>query len=107
MTIIDAVYKNGVFQPTERVELPDDCRVRLKIESLEDAARPAAGMQAIYECLARADTTWQSGTIGTSHEAAGAGVVDHVSFAIMRRLGISDVFTSDRHFKAAGFTTPF
>jgi predicted nucleic acid-binding protein len=31
-----------------------------------------------------------------------AGVVDHVSFIVMRRLGISDAFTNDRHFKAAG-----
>jgi predicted nucleic acid-binding protein len=39
--------------------------------------------------------------------AAGAGIVDHVSFIVMRRLGISDAFTNDRHFKAAGFNTLF
>jgi uncharacterized protein len=36
-----------------------------------------------------------------------AGVVDHVSFILMRRLGIIDAFTNDRHFKAARFNTLF
>jgi predicted nucleic acid-binding protein len=40
-------------------------------------------------------------------EAAEAGIVDHLSFAVMRRLGITDAFTNDRHFHAAGFTTLF
>ena len=40
-------------------------------------------------------------------EAGAAGIVDHVSFVIMRRLGISDAFTNDRHFTAAGFHTLF
>jgi predicted nucleic acid-binding protein len=40
-------------------------------------------------------------------EAGEAGIVDHVSFAVMRRLDITDAFTNDRHFQAAGFTTLF
>jgi uncharacterized protein len=40
-------------------------------------------------------------------EAAQAGVVDHVSFVVMRRLGIIEAFTNDRHFAAAGFVTLF
>ena len=43
----------------------------------------------------------------TRREAANAGIVDHVSFVDMRRLGITETFTNDRHFKAAGFTTLF
>src|SRR5215212_8758811 len=39
--------------------------------------------------------------------AGAAGIVDHVSFVVMRRLGIAEVFTNDRHFQAAGFTTLF
>ncbi|HYE21789.1 MAG TPA: PIN domain-containing protein [Tepidisphaeraceae bacterium] len=35
------------------------------------------------------------------------GIVDPVSFEIMRRLGITDAFTNDRHFKAFGFNTLF
>jgi predicted nucleic acid-binding protein len=37
----------------------------------------------------------------------GAGIVDHVSFAVMRRLGLTETFTNDRHFAAAGFTPLF
>jgi len=40
-------------------------------------------------------------------EAADAGIVDHVSFAVMRRLGITQAFTNDRHFRAAGFDILF
>jgi uncharacterized protein len=35
------------------------------------------------------------------------GVVDCVSFAVMRRLGIRQAFTNDRHFHEAGFETLF
>ena len=40
-------------------------------------------------------------------EAAQAGIVDHVSFQVMRRLGITEAFTNDKHFEAAGFTLLF
>jgi predicted nucleic acid-binding protein len=40
-------------------------------------------------------------------EAGQAGVVDHVSFQVMRRLGIAEAFTNDKHFQAAGFTVLF
>jgi hypothetical protein len=36
-----------------------------------------------------------------------AGIVDYTSFAVMRRLGITEVFGNDRHFQAAGFTVLF
>jgi predicted nucleic acid-binding protein len=39
--------------------------------------------------------------------AGNAGIVDHVSFAVMRRLAITDAFTNDRHFKTAGFNALF
>jgi uncharacterized protein len=35
------------------------------------------------------------------------GIVDCISFAVMRRLGLTEVFTNDQHFAAAGFTTLF
>src|SRR5438132_1025389 len=35
------------------------------------------------------------------------GIVDHASFAVMRRLGITEAFTNDRHFQTAGFTNLF
>ena len=34
-------------------------------------------------------------------DAGQAGIVDHISFAVMRRLEISDAFTNDRHYRAA------
>jgi predicted nucleic acid-binding protein len=37
--------------------------------------------------------------------AGGAGIVDHLSFQVMRRLGLNEAFTNDQHFQAAGFTT--
>jgi len=36
-----------------------------------------------------------------------AGVVDHISFMVMRRSGISLAFTNDSHFRSAGFETLF
>lgn len=36
-------------------------------------------------------------------EADRAGIVDHTSFAIMRRLSIRQAFTNDQHFESAGF----
>ncbi len=36
-----------------------------------------------------------------------AGIVDCVSFVVMRRLGIKQVFSNDRHFREAGFETLF
>ncbi|HSI32393.1 MAG: type II toxin-antitoxin system VapC family toxin [Phycisphaerae bacterium] len=35
------------------------------------------------------------------------GIVDLVSFEVMRRLGITEAFTNDRHFKAFAFETLF
>jgi predicted nucleic acid-binding protein len=38
---------------------------------------------------------------------AGAGIVDHISFVVMRRMGASKAFTNDRHFRTAGFEITF
>jgi predicted nucleic acid-binding protein len=40
-------------------------------------------------------------------DAGQAGIVDQVSFVVMRRLGLRQAFTNDRHFNAAGFETLF
>ena len=40
-------------------------------------------------------------------DAGEAGIVDHLSFTVMRRLGLTEAFTNDRHFQTAGFTTLF
>lgn len=38
---------------------------------------------------------------------AGAGIVDQTSIVLMKRLGITEAFTNDEHFRAAGFVTLF
>jgi predicted nucleic acid-binding protein len=40
-------------------------------------------------------------------EAGQARIVDHISFVVMRRLGITEAFTNDKHYQAAGFTVLF
>lgn len=37
----------------------------------------------------------------------GAGIVDQLSFTVMKRLSITDAFTNDGHFRAAGFVPLF
>lgn len=49
-------------------------------------------------------SAWKSHANGGADRA---GVVDHVSFLVMRRLGLSRAFTNDRHFQAAGFEVLF
>lgn len=36
-----------------------------------------------------------------------SGIVDQISFAVMRRCGITQAFTNDKHFTAAGFLVLF
>lgn len=58
----------------------------------------------IIPTAADADEAWGN----YSRQPPGsAGIVDHVSFVVMRRLGVTDVFTNDRHFHAAGFNPLF
>ena len=40
-------------------------------------------------------------------EAGNAGIVGHIFFEVVRRLGIREAFTNDQHFEAAGFTALF
>ena len=70
-------------------------RLRLKLEVTEQLAFPTnADWIAAWEAYRRA-------------EGAGTGIVDQVSFAVMRRLGIARAFTNDHHFQAAGFEILF
>lgn len=40
-------------------------------------------------------------------ESGNPGLVDQLSFVVMRRLGLDEAFTNDRHFSASGFVTLF
>jgi len=50
------------------------------------------------------ETAWNAFERG---EAGSAGIVDHVSFVVMRRPGLTQAFTNDAHFRAAGIETLF
>jgi len=51
---------------------------------------------------------WQDAWKSFEQGSAGsAGIVDHLSFMVMRRMRASRVFTNDRHFTAAGLEVLF
>jgi uncharacterized protein len=51
---------------------------------------------------------WQNAwLIYENSEADRTGIVDCITFAVMRRLDLNQAFTNDRHFNAAGFETLF
>ena len=54
------------------------------------------------------EAEWRAAWHAYERGVAGkAGIVDCISFAVMRRLGLIEAFTNDQHFAAAGFTTLF
>jgi uncharacterized protein len=73
----------------------DVCALRRALEMREELIAPTE------EDWTKAWAAYERG------EAGQAGIVDHVSFIVMRRFGISDAFTNDKHFQAAGFTVLF
>ena len=54
--------------------------------------------------LQEIESAWDAYKLG---KLGFAGIVDHTSFEVMRRLGIREVFTNDKHFEAAGFICLF
>ncbi len=60
--------------------------------------------QIIEITAAELEVAWRNYDRG---EANRAGIVDQTSFLVMRRLGLTEAFTNDQHFAAAGFTTLF
>jgi uncharacterized protein len=65
-------------------------------------------MQASGRLIIPTDDDWSQAWEAYSRGGpTGAGIVDHVSFVVMRRLKITDVFSNDKHFHAAGFNTLF
>lgn len=83
---------NAAARRPYRVDV-DDLRQRL-----------AGADQLIDPTDADLAAAWSAYRAGHAGEA---GIVDHVSFAAMRRLGLIDAFTNDRHFAAAGFKPLF
>jgi predicted nucleic acid-binding protein len=60
------------------------------------------------ELIVPTETDWTEAWDAYERSEAGqAGIVDHVSFIVMRRLGLTEAFTNDRHFQSAGFNVLF
>ncbi|MDS4021733.1 MAG: hypothetical protein RKR03_14740 [Candidatus Competibacter sp.] len=60
------------------------------------------------ELIIPTEADWENAwTAYQRGEAGQAGIVDQVSFIIMRQLGITEAFTNDRHFRAASLRVLF
>lgn len=71
------------------------CRLREKLENSKRLIVPT-------------EDDWREAWIAyRAGEPDAAGIVDHISFVVMRRLGISKAFTNDLHFRTAGFEVLF
>jgi predicted nucleic acid-binding protein len=69
---------------------------------------PRQQLELRSELISPTEQDWQAAWSAYERGEAGqAGIVDHVSFQVMRRLGLGEVFTNDKHFEAAGFTVLF
>ena len=75
---------------------------RLAVGRLREALDAAHAL--IEPTTADWTAAWQAYDRGDS---GAAGIVDQVSFLVMRRLGITRAFTNDRHFTSAGFEVLF
>lgn len=83
---------NAVARTSFRNEVDE---LRIQMESAQLLIRPT-------------EDDWQSAWNAYRRgESAQAGIVDHISFVVMRRLGINRAFTNDQHFRAAGFEVLF
>ena len=66
----------------------------------------------LWKCAAKSSLRRRKIGFGPGKHTSGVmpvkrGFVDLISFHVMRRLGLAEAFTNDRHFQAAGFVTLF
>jgi uncharacterized protein len=74
----------------------------------EDACALRRALELRGEAIVPTDDDWSKAWEAYEQRRVGrAGIVDHVSFAVMRRLGVRQAFTNDRHFQEVGFETIF
>lgn len=75
---------------------------RIQVALFRDLLQASGGL--VEPTVEDLNSAW----VQYSAEAVGGpGIVDLVSFAVMRRVGISEAFTTDKHFAVAGFTVLF
>jgi predicted nucleic acid-binding protein len=71
-------------------------------------SRHSPGVDGSKALLIPTDDDWKEGWQEYERGRPGdPGIVDCISFAVMRRLGLAEAFTNDQHVTAAGFTTLF
>ncbi len=73
-----------------------------------EVIRFGAAMEAGGALIIPSDSEWHEAWTRFAAGYIGApGLVDEISFAVMRRLGLRQAFTNDRHFADAGFEPLF
>ena len=73
-----------------------------------DVVELRANLERRKQVLFPTDDDWQEAWRRYAADGIGGpGIVDHLSFLVMRRYGLAGVFTNDRHFRAAGFELLF
>jgi predicted DNA-binding antitoxin AbrB/MazE fold protein len=53
MSIVHAIFENGVFRPTEKVLLPELCEVEFEPRVVGRDDIPKTGLAGVYEVLGR------------------------------------------------------
>lgn len=72
---------------------------------INDIRQEMAGRNRVIEVsVSQYELAWQSYERGDANRA---GIVDQISFVVMRSRKITEAFTNDQHFAAAGFTPLF
>lgn len=73
MSAIHAIYENGVFRPTEPVDLPEGCEVIVEPRAIEivpgrEASPAVDGLDDVYEILGRRYRSGHSDTAERHNE---------------------------------------
>jgi len=56
---IRAMFEDGVFRPTEKVEFPDPCEVEIEVRQVKQTTR-VPSLDEVYEILQRQHTTGEN-----------------------------------------------
>jgi uncharacterized protein len=107
-TALAGMIKSGAVTLTTTFVLLEcgNAAARRPYRSAVERMRQA--LEAAHTLIRPSDDDWREAWRAYLRgDGAGAGIVDQVSFLVMRRLGITQAFTNDKHFQAAGFDVLF
>ncbi len=106
--VFDRLRRDGVKPYCSTFVLAEAANAAARRPFRGSPDRLRAQLEAAGTLIAPSQDDWDEAWIlYRREEAGGAGLVDCLSFAVMRRLGITRAFTNDRHFRAAGFEVLF